>query len=681
MKFPTKSGVGEVVCDREEARRCYNLSLQKGEQEQPKRKEEELKKEDTKRCKTERIEPVEEHKPVELVIGQPEKTTRLGSNMSRSLETLMVDLLRKNADLLAWGPSDFKGINPEVIVHRLNVDPMVRPVKQKKRSFGAERNRIIEEEVSKLREEGYVSEVQYTDWLANVVVVPEAFGKWRMCTDFTDLNKACPKDPYPLPRIDLLVDSTAGYELFSMMDAYQGYHQIFMAEEDRIKTSFVTDRGIYCYNVMPFGLKNAGATYQRLVNRMFKHQIGTTMEVYVDDMLVKSMKEEGHLSDLGKAFEVMREYGMKLNPSKCTFGVRGGKFLGYMVSERGIEANPQKIEAISRIQSPKTLKDVQKLTGKIASLNCFISRSADKSLLFFKSLGKAKEFKWTKECEQALQSLKQYLATPLLANPKQGETLFVYLAVSDEAVSSVLVMEQEKTQNPVYYVSKMLQGAEKRYAQIEKLALALVITARKLRPYFQSHKIIVLTNRPLGHIMKRPDASGRLVKWAVKLGEYDVEYQSRTAIKAQVLADFVVEFAGEQVSEVKGAWLLHVDGSSNASNGGAGILLQGPDGVEIEVAARLSFAATNNEAEYEALILGLKLVVEAGVKELDVCTDSQLVAMQVEGAYETRERTMTQYLAKVKEQMSRFDRCTVQQIPRNENERADALSKFGAMIS
>ncbi|KAL0373262.1 UNVERIFIED_CONTAM: Retrovirus-related Pol polyprotein from transposon gypsy [Sesamum radiatum] len=271
MKFPTKSGVGEVSCDREEARRCYNLSLQKGEQGQSKRKEEELEKEDTKKFKTERIEPVEEHKSVELAIGQPEKTTRTGSNMSRSLETLMVDFLKKNADLFAWGPSDFKGIDPEVIVHRLNVDPMVRPVKQKKRSFRAERNRIIEEEVSKLREAGYVLEVQYTDWLANIVVVPKASGKWRMCTDFTDLNKACPKDPYPLPRIDLLVDSTAGYELFSMMDAYQGYHQIFMAEEDRIKTSFVTDRGIYCYNVMPFSLKNAGATYQRLVNRMFRH--------------------------------------------------------------------------------------------------------------------------------------------------------------------------------------------------------------------------------------------------------------------------------------------------------------------------------------------------------------------------------------------------------------------------
>ncbi|KAL0385128.1 UNVERIFIED_CONTAM: Polyprotein P3 [Sesamum radiatum] len=513
--------------------------------------------------------------------------------------------------------------------------------------------------MSKLMEAGYVSEVQYTDWLANVVVVPKASGKWRMCTDFTNLNKACPKDPYPLPRIDFLVDSTAGYELFSMMDAYQGYHQIFMAEEDSIKTSFITDKGIYCYNVMPFGLKNAGATYQRLVNKMFRNQVGATMEVYVDDMLVKSRRKDDHLGYLKQAFDVMRAYGMKLNPSKCAFGVRGGKFLGYMVSERGIEANPEKIEAISKLKSPRSLKEIQKLTGKIASLSHFISKSADRSLLFFKSLGKAKEFKWTEECEQALQNLKSYLVTPpLLANPKQGETLFLYLAISEEAVNTVLVRESEKVQNPVYYVSKILQGAEKRYTQIEKLALALVITARKLRPYFQSHKVVVLMNHPLGHIMTRPDASGRLVKWAVELGEYDIEYQSRTTVKAQALADFVVEFTGDQAQEEKGGWLMHVDGSSNANNGGVGIWLQGPDGVEIEVAARLSFAATNNEAEYKALILGLQLAQEAGATELNVCTNSQLVAMQIEGTYETRERTMTQYLAKVREQMKDFNKCT-----------------------
>ncbi|KAL2249927.1 UNVERIFIED_CONTAM: Retrovirus-related Pol polyprotein from transposon [Sesamum indicum] len=339
------------------------------------RKEEMSQSEEAKRGKMETIEPLEEYK-----------------EMTMEMETMIIDFLWSNNDLFSWSPSDFQGIDPEVIVHRFNIDSQVKPVKQKKRVFGVERNKIIEEEVNKLLQAGFVREIQYTTWLSNVVIVPKAAGKWRMRTDYTDLNKACPKDPYPLPRIDLLVDSTAGCALLSMMDAYQGYHQIFMAKEDAEKTTFVTQKGVYCYNVMPFGLKNAGATYQRLVNRMFKDHIGSTMEMYVDDMLVKSKQECDHLSNLRTAFDIMRSYGMKLNPSKCTFGVRGGKFLGYMVSEGGIETNPEKIKVIMQLGSPKSIKEVQQLTGKVALLNRFISRSADRNLPFFKVLRKANNF-------------------------------------------------------------------------------------------------------------------------------------------------------------------------------------------------------------------------------------------------------------------------------------------------
>ncbi|KAL2250256.1 UNVERIFIED_CONTAM: hypothetical protein Sindi_2499300 [Sesamum indicum] len=357
-----------------------------------------------------RIEPIDEHREIELVQGEPTKTTKIRSRMEKSLET-MITFLRDNADMFAWSPSDFKRIDAEVIVHRLNVDPTMRSVQQRKRTFGVEKNHIIQKEVDKLLRAGYISEVQYTDWLSNVVVVLNSSKKWRMCTDFMDLNRVCPKDPYTLPRIDQLVDAIAGYELFSMMDAYQGYHQIFMVKEDHSKTSFVTEQ-----------------------------------------------------------------------------------------------------------------------------------------------------------------------------------------AVSQNAVSSVLVREENKIQNPVHYVSKMLQGAELRYSVVEKFVLALVVTARRLRSYFQSHKIVVLTNQPLRSILSRPEASGRLVKWAIELGEHDIYYQSRTSKKSQVLADFVMELSGESILETE-TWMLNVDGSSNASNGGAGVLIQGPKGIEIEVATRLSFPATNNEAE------------------------------------------------------------------------------------
>ena len=189
------------------------------------------------------------------------------------------------------------GIDPSVITHRLNVYPSSKPLHQKKRFFAPERDNAIKEEVQKLTMVKFIWEFYYPDWLANVVMVKKANGKWRMCVDFTDLNKGCPKDSYPLPHIDQLVDSTTGHKLLSFMDA-SGNNQIRMDEEDQEKTSFITSQGLFCYKVMPFDLKNARATYQRLVNHMFRPQIGRNVEVYVDDMLVKSLDEEKHLDNL-----------------------------------------------------------------------------------------------------------------------------------------------------------------------------------------------------------------------------------------------------------------------------------------------------------------------------------------------------------------------------------------------
>ena len=213
--------------------------------------------------------------------------------------------------------------------------------------FAQERDKAIAEEVRKLLEADFIQEVYYPDWLANVVMVKKANGKWRMCVDFIDLNRACLKDSYPLPRIDTLVDSTARHELLSFVDSFSGYNQI---------------------KVMLFGLKNAGATYQRLMNKMFTHQIGRNVQVYVDDMLVKSLCENYHLDDLQEMFDTLRSYNIKLNPSKCVFGITAGKFLGFMVFQRGIEVNPKKVQAIMELESPRTVKEVQSLNGKIAAL-------------------------------------------------------------------------------------------------------------------------------------------------------------------------------------------------------------------------------------------------------------------------------------------------------------------------
>ena len=433
------------------------------------------------------------------------------------------------------------GIHPAIITHRLNTSPSFKPIKEKRRSFTPERQKAINEEVGKLLQVGAIREVEYPEWLANVVLVKKANGKWLLCIDFTDINKACPKDSFPLPMIDLIVDATAGYELLSFMDAFSGYNQIGMNPDDQEKTSFVTAQGTYCYRVMPFGLKNAGATYQRLVKWMFQKQIGITMEVYIDDMLVKYTTAELHIAHLSEAFQILRNYNMKLNPAKCAFAVSAEKFLGFIVNHWGIEANPEKIKAVLDMPSPSGINEVQRLTGRIAALSRFVSRASDKCQPFFQVLKKA--FQWDTKCEEAFSALKTYLSSPpILVSPVEGELLTLYLVVSDFSTSFVFVRDKERVQHPVYYCSRALRGAEERYPRMEKLILALVTAARKLRPYFQAHTIEVPTEYSMKQVLHKLETSRRLMKWAIELSEFDIRYRPKTAIKGQVLADFVMEF-------------------------------------------------------------------------------------------------------------------------------------------
>ncbi|XP_071926285.1 uncharacterized protein [Coffea arabica] len=521
MKFPTPDGVAEVMGDPEVARACYIATL-KGKEKlvaqttclepwEPAEREE-------------RLETDESLVELSIRPERPDRVVKAGASLSDLTRRALESLLEEYAEIFAWSADDMPGVPPELAVHKLHVDPNIQPVKQKKRSFAPERNEVVKEEEDRA---------------------------WRMCVDFTDLNKACPKDCYPLPRIDQLVDSTTGYEIFCFLDAFKGYHQIALDEADQEKTAFITEYGTYCYTTMPFGLKNAGATYQRLVNKLFKNQIGRNMEVYVDDMLVKSRTQEQFINNLREIFDVLRSSRMRLNPKKCTFGVRSGKFLRYMISKNGIRANPDKVKAIMDMAPPRNIKEVQRLAGRMAALNRFLSKSAVRGSPFFRALRRGPQFEWTPECQRAFDELKAHIARlPALTSPAQGEVLFIYLAVGKEAISAVLVREDGKIQKPMYYVSRALQGAEQRYTSIERYILALVHATRKLRSYLQTHPVVVMTDQPLKQILSKPDASGRMVRWAVELSEYDLSYQPRTAIKAQALADFIAEgisFGQEQL--------------------------------------------------------------------------------------------------------------------------------------
>ncbi|CAA0807007.1 Unknown protein, partial [Striga hermonthica] len=526
-----------------------------------------------------RAKPVEDIEIIYVDGLEQQKSLHIGANLQDPLRSNLIQFLQSNTDVFAWKHEDMKGIDPQKACHRLNLDKTVKPVIQKRRKFGPDRQKALEEEVNKLIDNKFVKEAKYPTWISNPVLVKKATGLWRLCIDFSDLNQTCPKDSYLIPHIDYMVDATSGHQLMSFLDAYSGYNQIPMHPDDAEHTSFYSARGLYCYVMMTFRLKNAGATYQRLVNKMFARLIGHTMEVYVDDMLVKSEQALDHIAHLSEVFDILREYSMVLNPKKCTFGVGSGKFLGYMVSQRGIEANPTKIQAILDLAPPTSIKGVQALTGRLATLNRFISKSTDHCKPFFDAIKKKKPFEWTLECQNAFDNIKQVLLQlPTLQKPLPDEPLYLYLCVSNVAVSAVLIRQDGLQQFPVYYVSKALHDAELRYPHMEKLAYALVIAARKLRPYFLEHSIVVFTTYPLRQILHRPDTSGRMIKWAIELGQFDIQYRPRTAIKAQVLSDFIAEFTPTVESSIEDpTWTLYIDGSSTAMRAGGGIVLVSPD--------------------------------------------------------------------------------------------------------
>nr|XP_009770933.1 PREDICTED: uncharacterized protein LOC104221565 [Nicotiana sylvestris] len=361
-------------------------------------------------------------------------------------------------------------------------------------------------------------------------MVKKKNGNWRMCMEFTDLNKACLKDSFPLPHIDQLIDATAGHELLSFIDAYSGYNQILMEEEDQEKSTFITHQGTYCYKVMPFGLKNAGAAYQRLVTKMFKDQLGKSMEVYIDNMLVNSKRKEDHIDQLKEDIDILRQYGMKLNPEKCAFGVTSGKFLGFL---------------------------------------------------------------------QNLNRCREEVLPP------------------------------------------------------HKIDFALVVASRKLRPYFQCHPISVVTTFPLRSILYKPEISGRLAKWTIEISEHDITYQPQTAIKSQVLADFVADFSVNMMPKVKreaahafpktqDLWILYTDDVSNASGSELGLLLEVLTGKVIRQSIRCP-NMTNNEAEYEAVIAGVRLALKYGARRVILRCDSQLVINQVTGTFQIKEQRLQRY--------------------------------------
>ncbi|XP_026386824.1 uncharacterized protein LOC113282079 [Papaver somniferum] len=535
-------------------------------------------------------EPPTIEKLIEVQIGDEEyKTTFVGADLTAHERDGMITLLRANTNVFAWSFAEIPGIDPNIACHRLNIDEKFHPVRQKIRNTVQSKKYGVNAEVEKLLEAGFIRPVQYPRSLSNVVHVPKKNGKIR----------------------------------------------------DQENTAFVIYRGVYYYTVMPFGLKNAGATYQHLVDNMFKDLIGKTMGVYINDMVVKSDQKDSYFLDLQKTFDILWQYRMKLNSAKCSFGLSSGKFLGYLMTRIGIEANPDQIRAITEMSSPRTKKEVHKLASRLAALNRSVSRSSDRFKPFFDILKKVVNFGWTDECEKAFNEIKQYLSTPpVLVSPKTGQLIGVYLAATENAVSAVLFVT-DPHENPVYFVSKSLTGAETR----------------------------------------------RLAIWSNFLGAYEIKYEIRTADKGHALAALLADFpvddiqkvtekeeelfkpiepaidqtGGESAMEVdtpEPLLTVFTDGPSNVGGAGVGCVILTP----------------------EAAIIGLKAVKQLDAKNVKLVTDFMLVVNQFLGTYRAKEERMALYLDHMRELANEFDQFSIGQRPRLENRHVDALAYLSSAV-
>nr|QVT92263.1 reverse transcriptase [Solanum chacoense] len=488
---------------------------------------------------------VNQHKPnleeTETVnLGDEEcvKEVKISVHLTEAQRRDMVHLLWEYIDVFAWSYRDMPGLSTNMVSHKLPINPDFSPVKQKTWKFKPELSLKIKDEITKQIESQVVEVTQYPTWLANVVPVAKKDEKIRICVDYKDLNKASTKDNFSLPNIHILIDNCAKHEMQSFVDSYAGYHQILMDEEDAEKTAFITPWGVYHYRVMPFGLKNAGSTYMRAMTTIFHDMIHKEIEVYVDDVIIKSRKSSDHLTNLRKFFDRLRRYNLKLNPAKYVFGVPAGKLLGFIVSRRGIELDPSKIKAIQELPPPKTKKKVMSFLGR------FSIHRGDGSI-------------------------------------------------------------------EVYFPES--------------------------------------------------NADRKLAKWQMLLSEFDIVYVTQKAIKAQVLADHLVEnpvdeeyeplktyfldeevtFVGEDISEAYPGWRVFFDGAANHQGKGIRAVLVSETGQHYPMAAKLRFECTNNVVEYEACILGLKMAIDINVHELLVIGDSDLLIHQVQGEWAVKNPKIT----------------------------------------
>ncbi|OAE24162.1 hypothetical protein AXG93_2752s1770 [Marchantia polymorpha subsp. ruderalis] len=461
-------------------------------------------------------------------------TLRFGPKVTKEEKAKFLDIFRKYIHVFAFSYKDLKHVTLET--HRIELEEKARPIRQKQRRINPPTALVVKEEIDKLKEAGFIYEVENSEWVSPIVIVKKKNGKLRVCVDYKKLNAVTKKDYYPLPFIDEILEEVAGHEWYSFGDGYSGYNQIQIALEDQLKTTFTTPWGTFAFRVMPFGLCNAPATFQRFMNRVFEPFIGKFVRDFIDDFCVYGRKAD-HFDHLIKILQRLEEAKASLNPEKCIFGCEEGLLLGHIISKNGIAVDPEKVTRIMELPFPATLTKLRQFLGMVGYYRRFILSFSNKAHALTNYMKKGVEYELIfkdEAAKTAFEVLKKALVTaPILAKPDWGKPFILYTDASNIAVGCTLSqLDDEKHDHPIAYASRQMVQAEKNYSVTEREALAVIFSLKKFRHYLLGGRFTIVTDhKALKYIFNKPNAEGRIARWKLLLAEFDYTIEDRPGKK------------------------------------------------------------------------------------------------------------------------------------------------------
>jgi transposase InsO family protein len=471
---------------------------------------------------------------------EPGKTLNINPDLSSAETRRLMNLLIEHKEAFAWDYMDMKGIPSELCTHHIYIKEECRPICQPQRRMNPNLKEIVKEELQKLLNAGFIYPISDSEWVSPLVIVPKNNGKWRVCVDYRALNKATQKDHFPLPFIDQVLDNLAGKKYFSFLDGFSGYNQIQIAPQDQDKTTFTSPWGTFSYKVLPFGLCNAPATFQRAVIGIFSDMVNDCMEIFMDDFTPYGTDFEDALSNLEKVLKRCKQSHLSLSTEKCHMMMREGVVLGHFISYAGIQVDPAKIQVILDIPTPSTQKEVRSFLGHAGYYRRFIKKFSKLASPLFFLLTKDVNFRWTDDCALSFADLKQRLSTaPILRGPNWALPFHISSDASDTAIGAVLGQQEDKEPYAIYYISKNMAPAELNYTVTEREFLAVVYAINKFRHYVTGYPTFIHTDHTtIKYLMNKPITNARVTRWLLLLQEFDITIVDRPG-KENVVADFL----------------------------------------------------------------------------------------------------------------------------------------------